>query len=364
MKIITYLLLLLICCSGCSSVEPQKAKLSFERIFNWTPPNNEYAARRYYHAGATDVLVRNQKQFDLVVKFNMTPYWGCFTPAGPHRQVLTPEEAKVQDHLNGIDLAGRKISKAERKKIITQRQREKDYRFGGPTTDPLETLHSPLYCFISDKDLKFSKEKIDKLLDKAPAGSAGIYFDFFGYNNFRGCYCRNCLALLQEFLKQNNLKDTIENRGIFYRDQLVRYYNRMVDYVKSKRPGYKVIAHFYPDFQFEPFFGNRTKVDYAGQTVAWYFKVPLSQIAADTRKVIAEANHYQPRMIVIPFLGLNTDSKSALGFKSPEDLEKEMQTILAAGGKSLMICCGRTMSEPGYYEVFCKYSSKSPDKTK
>ena len=43
-------------------------------------------------------------------------------------------------------------------------------------------------------------------------------------------------------------------------------------------------------FEFEPFFGNRTNVDFAGHTVAWYFKAPLELVAANTKKVLAEEN--------------------------------------------------------------------------
>ena len=362
MKSVPFLFLLMLFC-GCSVTGEQTEPLCFERFFNWTPPNDEACAERYFRAGVTDVCVANRKQYDLAVKYNMTPFYGCFTPAGPHGQVVTPEEEKNLKYISGSDLpAG--VRGAERQKLLAQRQREKNHRFGGPAVNPFDTLRNTIPCFISDKELKLSKAKIDKLLKKAPAGSAGICFDFLGYTNFRGCYCKNCLTLLQKFLREKKLKDTAENRSIFYRDQLVNYYNAMADYVKSKRPGYKVLAHFYPDFQFEPFYGNRTKVDFAGQTVAWYFKYPLAEVAANTRRVLAEANRYQPHSAVIPFLGLNTDTRTALGFKTPEELDLELKTILAAGARSLMICCGRTVSEPGYYEVFCKYSTRKAVKKK
>ena len=236
---------------------------------------------------------------------------------------------------------------------------EKNHRFGGESPNPLDTLNvAAIACFASDTDLKLSKARMDKIIDKALPGVTGVYMDYIGYANHRGCYCDGCLKRCQEFLKKYHLADTQENRDRFYRDQLVNYYNAMVDYVKSKRPDFKVVAHFYPDFRPEPFYGVRTAVDFGGHTVAWYFKAPLEKISAETRHIYSIENQYHKNISCIPFLGLNTNSNSALGYKTPAEVDAELQAISAAGGTTLMVCSGISIIQPGYFEVFKKYSAR------
>ena len=89
-----------------AEVEPVK----FRRLFCWGCLYNEDEAKRFAGAGVTDILVTNRKQYDLAVKYGMTPYWRVFTPAGPHPQVMTPEETQYGDYIGGKDLpAGKYI---------------------------------------------------------------------------------------------------------------------------------------------------------------------------------------------------------------------------------------------------------------
>jgi predicted ribosome-associated RNA-binding protein Tma20 len=59
----------------------------------------------------------------------------------------------------------------------------------------------------------------------------------------------------------------------------------------------------------------------------------------------------------IPFVGLNTKPGS-LWVKDAATLEKELQTILEAGGDTLMVCSGADMLAPGIFEIFRKYCGK------
>ena len=341
------------CCINHKCSEGETAP-RFTRVFCWGHPTDENAAKNYAQAGVTDIPVSNKKQYDLAVKYGMTPYCCTFTPAGPHLQVVTPEEEKYRIYIGGRDL-DKKISGEERNKIIHRRRVEKKYRYGGEKEVEMDVLNENIYCFISDTDFTYSGKRLDKILKNAVPGVKGIYFDYIGYINHKGCYCKNCLEKLKDYLKKNNLSDTPANRDIFYRNELVKYYNKVIDYVKSKRPDFKIVAHLYPDFQAEPLFGNRLKLDYCGQTVAWYFKWPLEKIARYTRYVVKHAKDHHSFAEGIPFLGINSSKATSLGYKSPADLEKELQTILASGGRTLMICNGSVMIEKGYFEVFRKY---------
>ena len=350
--------------AGCSTKNNQAEggeTPRFTRVFCWGRPTDENAAKRYAQAGVTDIPVSNKKQYDLAVKYGMTPYCSCFSAAGPHLQVVTPEEEKFRIYIGGRDL-DKKMPKEERNKIIHRRGVEKKYRYGGEKEAEMDVLSEGIYCFISDTDFSRSKARLDKILKLAVPGVKGVYFDYIGYINHKGCYCKNCLEKLKDYLKKNNLPDTPANRDVFYRNELVKYYNKAIDYVKSQRPDFKIVAHLYPDFQPDPIFGNRLKLDYCGQTVAWYFKWPQNKIDRYTRYVVEHAKDHFSFSEGIPFLGISSSKTSSLGYKSPADLEKELQTILAAGGRTLMICNGSVMIEDGYFEVFRKYCTprKSP----
>ena len=340
--------------SGCNCIEKRESKIN--RIFLWGTLSSEADTAKYAAAGVTDIQVRNQKSFNWAVKYGITPYCGCLSPAGPHKQVMTPEEQKYNDYIYGADLP-KKLSKAEKLKILHDRRREKDHRYGTSRVNPLDSI-GLLPCFASDKDLVLTKKKVDTLLKNAIPGVKGIYLDYFGYSNFRSCCCKECFARYQAYLKQKNLPDTQENKDIFYRDQLVNYYNSTVAYIKSKRPDFKIVAHYYPEFEPDPWYANRTAVDFIGQTVSWYFKWPDEDIACATKNILANAKVYHPASEAIPFIGLSSNPKSSLGYKSPEDVEREIRIIIASGSNTLMVCSGSPVIQPGYFEVFKKYCGK------
>lgn len=349
--------------SGCRTTggaRPEKDK--FEKLFNWNPPKDEEGFEKCAQAGVTDIVVHNMTQFELATKHGMRAYWKCFLPDGPYWQVMTEEETKFHNFIIGNDLDP-KMPREERLKIINQRRKDKNHRYGGEMITEMDPIATKIKCFISDEDFSYSKKRLDGILKDAPEGASGIFMDFNGYMNHNGCYCENCLRKYREFLTDQQLDDSKEARKDFYLGQLIDYYNKVIDYVKKQRPEFKIVIHVYPDFKPEPLLGNRTKADYCGQTVAWYFQWPKEKIQRYTKFVIKHAKDNYPNAEGIPFLGINTNATSSLGYKTPEDVEREMKQILDAGGRTLMICDGRAIIEPGYFEVFRKYCGKESQLT-
>lgn len=350
------LFLLLAGCRSAVGMAGAPDECKFNRLFSWNVPKNEEDFERCSQAGVTDIVVHNQRQYDLALKYGMTPYWRCFIPAGPHPQVMTSEEEKHFAYINGQDIDKKA---PDRMKEIHRRRRELKHRYGGEQEAPLDTLNNTrIPCFASDTDLSLSRQKLNDLLKDVPPDNKGMFLDFFGYMNHRGCYCEGCIARYKHYLKEHNLEDSSKNKDEFYTQQLLDYYEGIIGYIKSKHPDFKIVAHFYPDFRPDHLYGNRTKVDFCGQTVAWYFKWPSPKIKQYTKYVTEHAKDYYPFAEGVPFVGLNTDASSSLGFKTPEELEQELKVILAAGGRTLMVCDGRCIIEPGYFEVFRKYCGK------
>lgn len=343
--------------SGCLTAPtdclgPEK---KFSRVFCWGIPTDEETARKYSEIGVTDIRVNNEQQLGLALKYGMTPYCGTFGPRGEHAQVMSVEEEKHWAYINGHDL--KEAQAPEKKTARNQRRTELKHRYGGEPDAALDTLNDArIACFLSDAGYERSKKTIDEICACVP-GVKGIYFDYLGYTNFKGCYCGVCLNVCTNYLAEHDLVDNPGNRDRFYRDALVSYYNDMIDYVKGKHPDFKVVVHVYPTFLPEPLYGNRTKADFCGQTVAWYFPWAREKIGRYTRITVGEARKYHPEVQGIPFVGLNTKPGS-LWVKDAATLEKELQTILEAGGDTLMVCNGADMLDPGIFEVFRKYCGK------
>ena len=355
-KIIFQALLMVSLVSGCTSTQTAKLKPAkkFKRVFCWGLLKNEDMAQKYSEIGVSDIRVYNQKQLKLATKYGMTPYCGTFSPRGKHRQVMSPEEEVHFAYINAHDF--KKMKRAKKKVVQDNRRIEMKHRYGGEPDATLDTLNSRIACFLSDVDYKRSKKAIDKICSRVK-GVKGIFFDYLGYSNFKGCYCKNCLEAYKKYLSKKKLADNQENKDMFYRDMLVKYYNDMIDYVKSKHPDFMVVVHVYPTFLPEPLYGNRTKADFCGQTVAWYFPWDTEKISKYTRITINDQNNYFKNSQGVPFVGLNRKSGS-LWVKDAATLEKELQAILQSGGDMLMVCNGADMIKPEIYEVFKKYCGK------
>lgn len=342
-----------------NQIEQEAKSTKFKRVFCWGSLKDDEMARRYKEAGVTDIPVRNQTQLELALKYGMTPYCGTFSPRGKHGQVMTPEEEKHFAYINGHDL--KKMKAADKKAIVDKRRIEMKHRYGGEPDAKLDTLNScRIPCFLSDADDELSRKAIDEICSRVN-GVKGIFFDYLGYSNFKGCHCETCREAYEKYLAENQLIDSQENKDRFYRDKLVGYYNDMIDYVKSNHPDFKVVVHVYPTFLPEPLYGNRVKADFCGQTVAWYFPWPEEKIRKYTKTVIGEQNRHFNDVTGVPFVGVNATPGKSLWRKDPATLEKELKILLDSGADSLMICNGAAMLEPGYFEIFKKYCGEPGD---
>ena len=346
--------LLAILTATCALSRGQTALSKFERIFAWGMPRDEDTARAYSEIGVTDIRVADAQQLELALRFGMIPYCGTFSPRGRHRQVMSPGEEEHFAYINGHDL--KHLGPEERKNLVNRRRIEMNHRYGGEPIAGLDNLNSArIACFNSDADHEISKKALDAICARVP-GVKGIYFDYIGYSNFKGCYCDVCLSDCKAYLSGKSLPDNRQNRDLFYRELLVDYFNAMVDYVHQQYPDFKVVAHIYPVFLPDPLYGNRTKADFCGQTVAWYFPWDEVKIADYTRITVEQANRYFKAVRGVPFVGLNRRPGS-LWSKTPATLERELRTILQAGGRTLMVCNGSDMLEPGIREVFRSFAA-------
>lgn len=323
----------------------------FERVFAWASVTDEDSARAYADIGVTDIGASGEKGVAAAKKFGMRPYCGFF-PVGPHSQVLTPAERAFYDYINGTDLRG-VVPKEEIGGKVNARRVEKKCQFGGEPVEPLDLCPELISCFLSDEDQAMAKSRMAAMLEKNPLAE-GITFDYIGYANLRSCACDDCRRRLSAWLAEKGLPETEANRNIFFRDSLVNYVNAMVDYAKTLRPGIKVAIHLYPVFLPDPLYGRLLKADYIEETVAWYFQWDDAKIADYTRRILSAPHLAGCRSI--PFVGLNAAEGTPLAHKTPERLERELELVLAAGGRDVAVCNGPDMVKPGYREVFKRHT--------
>ena len=325
----------------------------FDRVFCWGRLTDEDTARKLRAAGVTDIPVVNRQQYDLAVKYGITPYYGIFLPCGPHPQGLAATELEYQKHIAAVDCPG---TAKERYQVASRRRIAVNYQYGGePVSGGVEVLASSIACFRSDEGLELTRRRLDELMAPGWPEVRGIFLDFIGYVNYRSCECEKCRRDYRGYLRNNRFEDTPERKDAFFRDALIDYYNRVIGIIKSRRPDFKAVIHCYPSFMPEPLYGNRTAADICGQTVAWYFPWPPEKIASYTRRVLEDQHRYHRQVTGVPFLGVSAARGRSLYSKTPATVEKELQIILENGGRTLMVCNGNDMIKPGYFEVFRRY---------
>ena len=332
----------------------------FTRVFGWTSLNDEATAIKLKALGVTDVTADTPAQIALAKKYGFKAY-PKFGPHGTRVQKISPEELQLQKKLNGLTLPplpkdATYDEKAKRIEQIAKIDNDLKAQFGGePAVDAPEgdVLLEQIKCFASDKNYEQSKAVLKRL--SSLEGVDGICFDYIGYVNYKGCYCDDCLALYQEYLTDSKCEDNEKSRQAFYLGQIVDYTNAMVDYVKSLNPKLKIMSHVYPVFLAEPLYGNRLKIDYCGQTAAWFFLWDQKKISDYSKIITSEQNNYFPNVKGIPFLGCYYSCPSFPN-KTPERIELELKAILEGGSEYLMVhSMDDVVKNPEVAAVFKKY---------
>ena len=265
--------------------------------------------------------------------------YGCATPL-VGKQLPTQEMNAKED--------------ACRARILADKTKEKNgYQFGGEPYLPLEVLDLNINCFHDESVREAIKKSIrDTAMVK---GIAGIAFDFFGYDNYRGCRCLLSMKLAGEY--HRNHPGLTEDKAFeaFSLESLVDFYNDMADYARSQKQEIKVACHVHPVFLPEIYYGNRLKRDVCCQTAAWFMEPfwPKERIEEHVRVIFGEEKKYWSFAEGAALLGSTFTAKASHPPKLPERVEFELRTMLAAGADRIQVCSGGDlMRSPSSMEVF------------
>ena len=234
------------------------------------------------------------------------------------------------------------------------------YQFGGEPVLDLEVLTTPLLCFHDKRVLAAFKKQADEMMSFD--GVRGIAYDYFGYQNYHCCHCPKSM---EKFLQYKKMYPGLEEKEAFKKfsiDSLVAFNNELSAYIRSRYPKAKIITHVYPVYMPDPLYGNRLDVDVCAQTCAWFFEPYWSteKIKKYTRITFGHANKYFNHSKGAALLGFS--NRPLTSIKSPEQLEKEILSILDGGGDRIQICSlNDAINNKEVSALFKRYFAKHTD---
>lgn len=364
----------------------------FDRLFAFSARYNEDFIRQAADIGVTDLCGKpSEKIISLCNKYKINFYglitlnpseWNkAFTKEEPPLQEMSKEENRIKDLLTGKTVPVNEGEKGEKEpenwqiskqqlEMIKQMQKNNyklktSYQWGG---EPLrkhdfgqakayndDVLFSDLLCFHHPKVLEALKMKIKEYMSFD--GIAGITFDGIGYQNYHDCKCPESMKQYKIYCRKNKLRASSEAQEKFSLKSLVDFNNKLVDYVHALNPNAKTFNHIWPVYMPEPLYGNRLKVDYCGQTAAWYFYWTQPRIENYSQIISRDQNKYWPNVKGVAFIGYY--DRELFPYKSAEKVEHELRAILNGGSRMLMVC-GLTdvLKNPDITSVFKKYVKK------
>ena len=172
---------------------------------------------------------------------------------------------------------------------------------------------------------------------------AGFGLDYLGYRNYYACFCEYSNAKRAEFAKAHPKLSRREVMRRFSEEALARWVKQAREAATAVRKDIKLAIHIYPDFDPNPLYANRLAVDYAGQTVAWFYKPfwSFGKVRDRTRAFDRAEGAFHKSNRFVPFVGVYPGEK----LKSPERLRKEIRIAGSARSKRIMIAFYRTFEK-------------------
>lgn len=241
-------------------------------------------------------------------------------------------------------------------KLPSSRKEKPTYQEGG---EPLggtigkEIRQVTLPCFRHPHTLEQFRKKIRQSVNR---GYSGIAFDWIGYKNLHGCHCELCKALARKTAPPGISPEEADKR--FQEESLTLFYKNICDYAKSYAKSLsrtvKTTCHVYPAFLPNNLYGNRSPVDYCGQTVSWFFKPhwKFEKIERYTRYVVENESLYHQHSTGAPFIAFYGKGTFAVDVKSAERMRKEIQIIKKSGARAIQFAeLGNILAVPAVAKV-------------
>ena len=345
----------------------------FERFFVWgRAGEDENFVRRLAEVGVTDVVGGTPSSNAAsifasaginrfqVVTLNVKGWEKKYPDKPPAVQKMTEAEVAALDLIKGAQTTHRPSpdkeggldeppdwNMTERQKKSIEGMGRANYKFqaryhwGGEAEGKhwrgknTEVLAYDVLCFNTPEVKELVKDRIREAL--AAPGVKGVAFDGIGYQNYHACFCPVCEKLFVEYCEKEK-KDPKQGaaRDEFSLKCLVDFNNGMVDFAKSLKADAVTVNHIWPVFMPEPLYGNRLKIDFCGQTAAWYSFWDPWRIEKYSRIITADQEKYHQGVKGAAFIGYY--DSPLFPVKTPAKVESELRAILRGGSTCLMMC--------------------------
>lgn len=275
--------------------------------------------------------------------------FSCIKPESfglPWHEVYPNQPIPLQKMTAGEDAALSFLSAGTNKYLVP-------YQWGGEPVLTNEVLLKPIPCPNNAQARDLLKPTIDQNL--SVPGIGGLAFDGFGYQNYRRCYCDDCVRRFAEFRTAHAELSEAESEKVYFRDVLVEQMNALADYARSKKADVKTALHIWPVFAPEPLYGNRLNVDFCGQTAAWYTIWPEAKIADYSRIITRDAKKYHSRQEGVGMIGY-FDKPGKFPVKDAVVVDAELRTMLGNGCRQVQVCATQdVIGNEKVAAVFRKY---------
>ncbi len=188
-------------------------------------------------------------------------------------------------------------------------------------------------CYEHDESVQELNRQIAQRFERRSID--GIALDFFGFKNMYGCFCDVCVKKRAEMKAAHPDMPDEEIMARCSEESLLAVSEKIYAYVKSLQPEATVTCHIYPPFNPNPFYGNRFRVDWCGQSMAWFFKPfwPLERVR-ETAKRFKELEDTRYNRFM-PFVACFGQKDFEYLKKPPERLREELEIAKQYGGGSL-----------------------------
>ena len=131
--------------------------------------------------------------------------------------------------------------------------------------------------------------------------------------------------------------------------------NEMAAAVRAARADIALTIHTYPWFAPDPHYGQRTHIDYVGQTVSWFVRPhwPLATVRRRTAQVVAAQHEFCPSHAAAPFIGF--DPRQPGDFRSARRVAEELQRIRDSGATAIQLAeLGHLLRRPSVAEAMAR----------
>lgn len=183
---------------------------------------------------------------------------------------------------------------------------------------------------------------LEDRVEDALAVADGIALDGFGFRNQYACFCDRCRERRRDAMEASDDPEP----AVLARDSaetLLDVHAHLYEHAKTVDGNATITNHVWPPFRPNPRVGDRYRLDFCSQTIAWFYP-PHPSLA----RVEFEARRLRERETdantAVPFVGLYADPYKR---RSAERVRRELEIALEAGDGHVVFCTlGAPDAEP------------------